>query len=34
MIYFPREDLGMAFLEGSETVTSSAALGRRASSGS
>ena len=27
VIFFPREDLGMAFLEGSETVTSSAALG-------
>ena len=27
VIFFPREDLGMAFLEGSETVASSAALG-------
>ena len=27
MIYFPREDLGMAFLEGSGGVSPSAALG-------
>ena len=27
VIFFPREDLGMAFLEGSETVASSPALG-------
>ena len=27
VVYFPREDLGMAFLEGSATVASSAALG-------